>query len=367
MKIAFIVLLFLHGFIHVLGFAKAFNFGNITQLTKAISRPLGLIWLLAFLLFIMAAIQFLLNNEMWWLTAVNALAISQYLIFTNWHDAKFGTIANMIILAIAIIGYSTWHFSNTYKTAVQAFLPQTVFNTDSLLTEKDLQHLPEPVKKYIRYAGAVGKPKVKNFKLEFNGQIRADEKSAWMPFTSVQYNFVDTATRLFFMKATMKHLPVAGFHSFKNGNAFMDIRLLSLFRVQYQAGSDMNISETVTFFNDMCCMAPATLIDGRFTWLDADSNKVKAVFTNNNISIAAWLYFNDRGELINFISEDRYAVTANKQMKRFRWATPLKDYQMMNGHKLPAYADLIYTYPEGDFCYGNFKLTGIEYNCTEYK
>ncbi|MBK9484876.1 MAG: hypothetical protein IPO01_06585 [Chitinophagaceae bacterium] len=263
MKIAFIVLLFLHGFIHVLGFAKAFNFGNITQLTKAISRPLGLIWLLAFLLFIMAAIQFLLNNEMWWLTAVNALAISQYLIFTNWHDAKFGTIANMIILAIAIIGYSTWHFSNTYKTAVQAFLPQTVFNTDSLLTEKDLQHLPEPVKKYIRYAGAVGKPKVKNFKLEFNGQIRADEKSAWMPFTSVQYNFVDTATRLFFMKATMKHLPVAGFHSFKNGNAFMDIRLLSLFRVQYQAGSDMNISETVTFFNDMCCMAPATLIDGR--------------------------------------------------------------------------------------------------------
>ncbi len=304
---------------------------------------------------------------MWWLTAINALVISQYLIFTNWHDAKAGTIANVIILAIAIIGYGTWHFSNKYKSEVQSFLPQTVFNTDSLLTERDIQQLPEPVKKYIRYAGAVGKPKVKNFKVEFTGQIRGDEQSAWMPFTSVQYNFMDAPARLFFMKATMKHLPVAGFHSFNNGNAFMDIRLLSLFRVQYQSGKEMNISETVTFFNDMCCMAPATLIDNRIAWTDAGSNKVKAVFTNNNISITAWLYFNERGELINFISEDRSAVTADKQMKRFPWSTPLRDYKIMNGYKLPAHADLIYKYPGGDFCYGNFILTDIEYNRTGYK
>ena len=51
----------------------------------------------------------------------------------------------------------------------------------------------------------------------------------------------------------MKKLPIAGFHSFKNGTAFMDIRLLSLFTVQYESGQDMGIAETVTFFNDMCC------------------------------------------------------------------------------------------------------------------
>lgn len=163
-----------------MGFAKAFNFGNITQLTKQISKPTGIIWLLAGLLLIWAAIQFLMNKEMWWLPAVNAVVISQYLIFTNWHDAKAGTIANIFMLAIAIIGYGTWHFSNKYKSEVQSFLPQTV-NADSFLTENDIQHLPEPVKTYIRYAGAVGKPKVNNFKVEFTGQMRADERSAWMP------------------------------------------------------------------------------------------------------------------------------------------------------------------------------------------
>jgi hypothetical protein len=80
-----------------------------------------------------------------------------------------------------------------------------------------------------------------------------------MPFTSEQYNFMDASTRLFFMKAVMKGLPLSGFHSFTNGDAFMDIRLLSLFKVQYQSGKEMGIAETVTFFNDMCCMAPASL------------------------------------------------------------------------------------------------------------
>lgn len=49
------------------------------------------------------------------------------------------------------------------------------------------------------------------------------------------------------MKASMNGLPVAGFHSFKGGDAFMDIRLFSIFKVQYQSGAEMGIAETVTF------------------------------------------------------------------------------------------------------------------------
>lgn len=60
--------------------------------------------------------------------------------------------------------------------------------------------------------------------------------------------FAKATTRLFFMKAVMKGLPVSGLHSFKNGVAFMDIRLLSLFKVQFQSGKEMGIAETVTFF-----------------------------------------------------------------------------------------------------------------------
>jgi len=367
MKTILIILIVLHGLIHLLGFTKAFNLAAVEQLTLPISKTSGVLWLFATLLFLTAALLFFMDKGYWWAPAAAAIVLSQYLIFNSWQDAKFGTIANVFILLAAIVGYGTWHFSGQYEKDVRAGITQTAVIPEALLTEADIRALPEPVKKYMRFTGALNQPKVNNFKVVFEGQIRKNEQSEWMPFTSEQYNFLDASTRLFFMKATMKGLPVAGYHCFQNGDAFMDIRLFSLFRVQYQTGKEMGIAETVTFFNDMCCMAPATLIDQRIQWLEVEGNKVKASFTNNNITITADLYFNDAGELVNFISNDRYATGDNNTVQQLPWATPLKDYKNLNGHRLAGYAETIYTYPEGDLCYGQFRLTDVEYNCKQFK
>lgn len=367
MKAVLSILIILHGLIHSTGFARSFNIASVKELASNISNAGGILWLVSALLFITTAILFYLKKEYWWVLSLSAILISQYLIFKNWDEAKFGTIANVIILMATVAGFLTLSFSNRYKNEVKANLKQAASVPASMLTEADMKYLPELVKKYLYYTGAVGKPKVANFKVEFTGQLRKDAQSEWMPFTSQQYNFLDSSTRLFFMKAIMKHLPVAGFHCFKNGEAFMDIRLLSIFKVQYQSGKEMDIAETVTFFNDLCCMAPATLIDQRIKWLEVEGNKVKATFTNNNITISAWLHFNPQGALINFVSDDRYAVTEDNALKRLRWSTPLKEYRAFDGHYLVSYADTIFTYPDGDFCYGNFRLTNIEYNCKDFK
>jgi hypothetical protein len=238
----------------------------------------------------------------------------------------------------------------------------SVQHQPSLLTMDDLDHLPGPVKKYIIYSGSIGKPKVDHFYIEFIGQLRKNAKSSWMPFASEQHNFMDLPTRLFFLRATMNHLPVSGYHRYKNGDASMDIRLFSLFKVQYQSGPEISRAETVTFFNDMCCLAPATLIDGRITWGNQTGNEVEAKFTVNNITISATLYFNDTGQLVNFISNDRYALQEDGTMKRFQWSTPLHDYKEISGYRLAGSAETVYGYPEGDFCYGRFKLSNISCN-----
>jgi hypothetical protein len=364
MKIAFIILIVIHGVIHILGFVKAFNLAAVAQLNNEISKPLGVAWSVAAALFVITALLIGLQREYWWMIAVIGVTLSQYLILTNWNDAKAGTFANTVILLVAIPGYAAFHFNQAYKNEVKKSVGSLLSDSVSLLTESDIDQLPDPVKKYIRLTGAIGKPKVKSFRIEFSGQIRKDEQSEWMPFSSQQYNFIDASTRLFFMNATMKHLPVSGFHAFKNGKAYMDIRMLSLFQVQYQSGKEMDIAETVTFFNDMCCMAPATLIDPRIKWLEFDDRKAKAVFENNGISISAWLYFNEKGELVNFVSDDRYAVSETNTLEKIRWSTPLKNYKSFDGNTLAGYADAIYSYPKRDLCYGNFKLTNIIYNPT---
>lgn len=361
-KYLFIIVTLTHGLIHFMGFSKAFAYGNFTQLTKEISKPLGVFWLSTAILFIVCVILYFFKKESWVYFAVIAVVLSQILIFNNWHDAKFGTIANIVILFFVIVGFFQIKFKNEYRNEVKIGFEQTKNFPKTILTDAIIKDLPEPVKKYIRYAGCVNKPIVHHFRIDFSGKIRSHEKKEWMNLMSEQYNFIPVPTRLFYLDATMKGMPVAGFHCFKNGIAYMDIRLLSMFKVEFQKGEVMNESETVTFFNDMCCMAPATLIDKRIEWMEVEENKVKASFTNKGIKISAWLYFNDKGELVNFTSEDRSALLANGETVKLKWSTPLRDYKTINGYKLASYAEAIYTYSDGDFTYATFKLKDVWYN-----
>jgi len=61
----------------------------------------------------------------------------------------------------------------------------------------------------------------------FEGEMR-DKGKDWFRFTSEQYNFFDSPTRLFFMKAKVSGLPTHGYHSYKENRARMLIKLLSL-------------------------------------------------------------------------------------------------------------------------------------------
>lgn len=197
MQIAFLILIIIHGLIHLLGFVKAFGLADVNQLTETISKPFGVIWLFAFMLFAITAIMFAFKKSYWWLFGIIASVTSQILIIIFWQDAKSGTIANVIILIASIIGFGTWYYYSKYQNDVKTALQQTEYFQNSELTEADIRHLPEPVKKYIRYTGSVGKPKVNNFKIEFSGKIRKDEQSEWMTFTSEQHNFMENPTRLF--------------------------------------------------------------------------------------------------------------------------------------------------------------------------
>lgn len=231
-----------------------------------------------------------------------------------------------------------------------------------IITESDLRHLPPPVKKYLHYAGVVGKEKVVNVRMKCSGRIRSKPEDSWMTFVSEQYNFFDKPTRIFYIKAFKMGIPATGIHLYKDEKAIMVIKLAGLFKVVDAKGREMDQGETVTVFNDMCFMAPATLIDKKIQWETVDPLTVKARYTNGNITIGADLFFNERGELVNFISNDRFETTDGKNYKNYPWSTPVNGYKDMNGVRIASSASAIYHRPDKDFCYGEFNLTEIEYN-----
>jgi hypothetical protein len=360
-KYVFALIVLAHGLIHFLGFAKAFDCGNITRLTKYISKSAGTIWFFTAVLFSLVVTLFLAKKESWPYIAIVAVVISQILIFSVWKDAKFGTVANVIVLFVAITAWGSQQFESTFSNDVKSHLLKISKTQADAVTETDIQYLPLPVQKYLRYCNVLNKPKVKNIKIVFDGEMREKDKD-WFKFTSVQYNFFDDPTRLFFMKGEMFGTIVPGYHRYQNATASMQIKLFGLFNVVNIKGMTMDKAETVTVFNDMCLMAPAALIDKRIEWTAIDSLSSKATFTNGSITIAAALYFNEQGQLINFISDDRYAI----DMKQYRFSTPVTDYIQMNGRNIWKYGEAVWHYPDGEFVYGKFHLKSIEYNVTEF-
>lgn len=358
LKIFLLIVLFIHGLIHILGFLKAFQFAEINQLTQNISKPMGIFWLAAVILFLAAAIQIISNQDLWWITALAAVILSQILIILFWQDAKFGTIANFIVLLSVIAGYGFWSFERNFKEDFNNCLKRDSYFQKDLITEKDIEHLPTPVQKYLRYTGVINTEKVNNVKIIFDVEMREKGKD-WFKATSVQYNFYNEPARLFYMNAKMFGITVPGYHRYAEAKATMDIRLFGLIPIVKQSGEIMNKTETVTLFNDMCLMVPATLIDERIQWEPIDSLTSKAIFTNRGISISAILYFNESGQITNFTSDDRTAIN---DMKQYRFSTPVSEYKNINGINVPIYGEAIWHYPAGEFTYGKFSLKTINYN-----
>lgn len=363
LKIIVTIFILIHGSIHFFGFIKAFNFAEITQLKQEINRFVGLIWLISGLTFLIAAVTIWIFPDKWWLFGILAIVLSQILIFIFWQDAKFGTIANVIILLISFLSYGSYNFEREYKKDVQAKLALTEFSSEDILTDADLIDLPLPVQKYLRYAGVVNRPKVKNMRVVLEGEMREKGKD-WFKFRAEQYDFFDAPARLFFMKGRMFGVNVPGYHKYINGVASMNIKLFGLIPVIQHSGDVMNKTETVTYFNDVCLMAPATLIDKRIKWEYIDERTVRAKFVNGNIDITATLYFDEDGRLINFLSYDRTSVS---DMKQIPFSTPVKRYDTFNEYKIVAEGDAIWHYQDDQFVYGKFLLKEIEYNVPIFK
>lgn len=372
MRLFFGLLLGGHALLHLLGFAKAFGLAELSQLSRAISRPLGLLWLLAAGLLLLSDLAFFLWPRAFFALGLVALLLSQGVIGTAWSDAKFGTLPNVVLLLAVALSFARFGpLSLRAEYARKAAAGRSASPPPPILREADLAPLPEPVQRYLRRSGAVGQPQVRSMRLRFSGQIRSAPQAAWMPFTAEQTSFFEPPVRLFQMAATQRGVPADVMHVFTLGQASMRVRLAGVIPLISARGEELTRAETVTLLNDMAVMAPATLIDPRIGWRALDARQAEATFTLGSNTVRATLLFSDAGDLVDFVSDDRLMSSADgKTFTRLRWSTPLTDLRWFGPAtaeqpgtaRLAAAAQTLWHAPSGAWAYGQFQLLSVEYN-----
>jgi len=230
------------------------------------------------------------------------------------------------------------------------------------ITEQDLEHLPLPVQKYLQRSGVVGMPRVKNVKAVFSMKMRSP-KSQWFTLQATQFCFFDQYQRHFYMDATLQGLTAKGYHSYHDHTACMQVKLLGFIPIITVENDTLFKAETVTLLNDMCLLAPATLISSDIRWSTIDTSTVQAEFTNGTCTVTATLKFNAKGDLENFYSDDRFDITTKTT---HRFSTPVENYQKMGARRLVKNAQARWHYPDGEFTYAQLTLDSIAYNVNSY-
>ena len=108
LKSVFLGIVVIHGLIHLLGFIKAYNIVSSNLLSQTISKPVGILWLIVTVMFMMVAVLFFLKNDYWLGFGIIAVVLSEFLIIMAWQDAKFGTIPNIIILLVLVLSMGSY-------------------------------------------------------------------------------------------------------------------------------------------------------------------------------------------------------------------------------------------------------------------
>lgn len=255
----------------------------------------------------------------------------------------------------------------TFQSRVAEEFAAQPLKDEAVLTDTEIAHLPLPVKKYLEYTGALGRSIPRNVRIEFEAEMFRKPGDAPMKARSCQYNFLGSYSRIFQMEARKMFIPFRARHIYRKQQATFVVRVAGLFNVVDLEGDELTRAETVTVLNDLCLFAPGGLADKRLSWSEIDATTAKVTLVNGPYTVSATLFFNPKGDLINFISDDRSALMDDGTLKQARWSTPVGNYREIQGRRVPAYGETIWHYPEGDFVYGRFRLAGIRYNLSSYE
>ncbi len=229
-----------------------------------------------------------------------------------------------------------------------------------LVTAEMLQHLPEPVQRYMNYTGVLGKPWINTVRIKYAGKFRLAADKPWLPIRAEQ--FYTTNPPAFHWKAQLKMAGLwlmKGDDTYKNGHGHMFGKLAGLFTLFDARGEELDQAAMLRYLNETTWF-PIALLGDNMQWDGVDDCSADVTFTDCGRSVSARFFFGADGRLINF-SAMRYRENKGK-FTLDRWDTPMTEWGMLGGLNLPIRGGALWKLPTGDLPYVDVTLTQVEYN-----
>jgi|AntRauTorcE11898_2_1112593.scaffolds.fasta_scaffold20994_1 hypothetical protein len=273
-----------------------------------------------------------------------------------------------LLIAITIFVFLVSQFADTSFQKKSNEISNNILNKSKLdnignISEDDLDNLPEPVQRWLRYSNVVGKDKIKTVRLKQTGLMRTKPEQKGMKTEAVQY--FNTEEPSFIWTAQVNMAPLlyfAGRDTYLNGKGHMSIKVLSLFPVVDGIGEEIN-QGTLTRYLGEIIWFPTAALSQYITWKEIDYYNAKATMSYKGTTASANFEFDEEGKLVEYSCERYYSGDDGYRLEKYH--APVWDYQEFSGVKIPTKAKAIWRLDSGDYEYYEMKITDLEYNINE--
>ncbi|MCW7080577.1 MAG: hypothetical protein OCU16_05725 [Candidatus Methanospirare jalkutatii] len=229
-----------------------------------------------------------------------------------------------------------------------------------IVTDEDIEGLPEPVQKYLKYTQIIGKEKIKTVRLKQSGNFRMKEDQKWMPIKAEQYFNVDSVEFIWIAKVRIAPLvSIYAKDEFIEGKGNLVVKLLGLIKVVDAKGYEVDHGEILRFLAE-CIWFPSAFLNDYIKWEAIDNSSAKATISHKGINASAIFHFNEKGEVTK-ITAKRYREV-NGKFALEDWEGQIVEYKTFNGVIIPNKVNIIWKLKTGDFCYDKVEIIDVEYN-----
>lgn len=265
------------------------------------------------------------------------------------------------ILYIIIMMAATGCSLKNQVLAERESIIQNIKTQHKMITKKDIEHLPFPVKKWLTTCGIIGKQKIQTVEIEQKLYMKLNpNKDRWRAGTASQV--FTTNQPAFSWAMNMRISPfikIEGHDKFKSGKGEMQIRLNSIINLVKSTGSKIDEASLQRYLGESIWF-PSAALSPYIQWEAIDTLSAKATIEVNGTRGSGVFHFNEQGDVVMF-SAMRYKGNL-PESKKYLWENKITKTGVINGIRVPVSVETTWKLDDGDWKWLKLEITKIIYD-----
>jgi Family of unknown function (DUF6544) len=246
-------------------------------------------------------------------------------------------------------------FGRLVKGDVQNLLARSSAVEARFISEPMLDGIPEPVQRYLRYTGIIGKPFVRRVHLRQSGRMLLASGTPWIPLKGEQWYSVLPPGFVWY--ATLHIGPISIVRArdmYRTGKGRMLIKAASVVTVADAKGNEIDQGEMVRYLSEMMWF-PSAFLEDNVSFETVDASSARVILTDRGRTATGTLFLDAEGRLTEFVAR-RYAASDLET-----WSVPITAYGQFEGLKLPVRCKAVWKLAKGDQEYIDVTITELHH------